>query len=501
VVPLAVVLTDFNEELVMLVSTNKKSIPVALILGVLAAGCSGSGLSDVAVVPEAVTATEDVTLVGPLPGDFRFSPTEGPIGTIVSLQGRALATVETVVFLGAEDPADDVVAPRFQRISETEIDVRVPAGVVSGPIAVRDPVGTEETSRGSFTVLTEITFPDRNLESVIRDAINKARGPILESDVAKLTELNAANSRIRNLQGIEALTNLQRLDLTGNRISDVSSLGALTNLQSLRLGDNSVSDLSPLTSLVNLTTLELPNNGISDLNPLVTLTRLKTLNLQNNRIRDLKVVERVTSLVNLNLENNRIENISSLGALRNLQVLALGSNRISDLGALSSLGRLTFLKLDNNQIRNLRGLSRLDRLTTLILQSNRISDIRDLSGLTRLTTLDLTNNSIRGNLRDLARLRNLQTLTLGSNSISDVEAVSGLTNLQTLFLDSNRISDIQPLVDNPGLGEGDVVQLCGNRLNDTSEQALIPALEARGVEVITRNRRCETPEFEIPTDL
>lgn len=485
----------------MPISINKKSLPLTLLLGLLTVGCSGSGLSDVAVVPETVTATEEVTLVGPLPGNFQFSPTEGPIGTIISLQGRALATVETVVFLGTEDPADDVVAPRFQRISETEIDVRVPAGVVSGPIAVRDPVGTEETSRGSFTVLAEISFPDRNLEAVIRDAIDKPRDPILESDVAGLTELDAADSRIRNLQGIEALANLQSLDLTGNRISDISPLGALPTLESLLLGDNSVSDLSPLTNLVNLTTLELPNNGINDLAPLVALTILETLELQNNRIRDLDVLERVTSLVSLNLDNNSIQDIAPLAALRDLQVLALGSNRISDLGALSSLNRLTVLKLDNNQIRNLRDLSRLNRLTTLILQSNRISDIGALSGLTDLTTLDLTDNSIRGNVRDLGRLRNLQTLTLGSNSISDIDALSGLTDLQTLFLDSNRISQIQPLVDNTGLGEGDVVQLCGNRLNDISEDALIEVLESRGVEVITRNRSCETPEPEIPADL
>jgi hypothetical protein len=47
----------------------------------------------------------------------------------------------------------------------------------------------------------------------------------------------------------------------------------------------------------------------------------------------------------------------------------------------------------------------------------------------------------------------------------------------------NPISDISPLVDNPGLGEGDDVILVNNPLSEESINVYIPELEARGVTV------------------
>jgi hypothetical protein len=52
-----------------------------------------------------------------------------------------------------------------------------------------------------------------------------------------------------------------------------------------------------------------------------------------------------------------------------------------------------------------------------------------------------------------------------------------------LSLYNNHISDISPLVDNTGLGEGDWVDLRGNPLSEQSINEYIPALEARGVQV------------------
>jgi len=52
-----------------------------------------------------------------------------------------------------------------------------------------------------------------------------------------------------------------------------------------------------------------------------------------------------------------------------------------------------------------------------------------------------------------------------------------------LELPYNEISRISPLLDNPGLGEGDSVDLCDNPLNEESLSVNIPELEARGVSV------------------
>ena len=52
-----------------------------------------------------------------------------------------------------------------------------------------------------------------------------------------------------------------------------------------------------------------------------------------------------------------------------------------------------------------------------------------------------------------------------------------------LGLMQNQISDISPLVDNPGLGEGDDVILVNNPLSEESVNVHILELEARGVTV------------------
>jgi Leucine-rich repeat (LRR) protein len=64
--------------------------------------------------------------------------------------------------------------------------------------------------------------------------------------------------------------------------------------------------------------------------------------------------------------------------------------------------------------------------------------------------------------------------------------LASLTNLTTLYLNDNQISDVSPLVENSGLGEGDTVWLANNNL-DLSEGSEdlenIRQLEARGVSV------------------
>jgi hypothetical protein len=74
-------------------------------------------------------------------------------------------------------------------------------------------------------------------------------------------------------------------------------------------------------------------------------------------------------------------------------------------------------------------------------------------------------------------------LWLHGNQISDVSPLSGLVNLTMLGLMQNPLSDISPLVDNPGLGEGDDVILVNNPLSEESINVYIPELEARGVTV------------------
>ena len=286
--------------------------------------------------------------------------------------------------------------------------------------------------------LAGISFPDRNLEAAIREAVDKPSGDIYEADMEKLTSLCAAARGIVSLTGLEHATSLTHLYLDSNNISDISPLANLSRLTDLYLGWNALGDISGLGNLTSLTSLRLDCNQISDISPLANLSGLTHL--------------------------------------------YLGANRVSNISRLANLTGLTLLRLDSNQIGDISPLANLSSLTELDLGGNEIGDMSPLGELASLTDLDLHSNHI-GDISATANLTGLTSLRLDSNQISDISSLANLTTLTSLRLDSNQISDVSPLVSNPGLGEGDKVGLDDNPLSDTSLYTYIPQLQAGGVTV------------------
>ena len=116
--------------------------------------------------------------------------------------------------------------------------------------------------------------------------------------------------------------------------------------------------------------------------------------------------------------------------------------------------------------------------------ANQLSSRTPLTGMTSLIGHEMNSNQIS----DLAPLSGLTSLTyqliVSNNQISDLAPLSGLTNLEDLRLENNHISDLYPLVENEGLAAGDKVDVAYNPLSDISISEYIPALQARGVQVL-----------------
>ena len=301
---------------------------------------------------------------------------------------------------------------------------------------------TTITMSGNYSITANfepgnwVFFPDPALEAALRAAIGRPTGRIYKSDLEALTSLSAPYRGITDLTGLEHCINLVSLDLHDNQISDISALAGLTKLEWLDLSYNRISNISPLAGLTNLKWLYLYNNQISNISPL----------------------EDLTNLTYLFLHVNQISNISPLANLTNLTRLLLSSNQISDISPLTNLTKLTWL----------------------YLQKNQISSISPLANLTNLTQLGLSDNQITG-IAPLADLTDLIYLSLHSNQISDISTLANLTDLMWLYLQNNGINNIYPLVENGGLGTGDIVSLDSNPLSDDSINLYIPELVARGV--------------------
>ena len=350
---------------------------------------------------------------------------------------------------------------------------------------------SRETSR--FTLNgggVPVRIPDRRLAHEIRYATGRRNcdnEPITAADLASLTSLDASQSYVSDLTGLEQATQLTRLNLSENDISDLEPLTGLTALERLYLRDNRISDLDPLANLTSLTSLNLSRNGVSDLEPLADLTSLISLNLDSNEISDISPLTGLTALQWLDLRQNRISDISPLTGLTALQWLDLGQNRISDSSPLAGLTSLTELDLDRNEISDLNALAGLAVLETLYLRENRISDLSPLAGLTSLGWLYLSYNQIS----DLGALwgMGLSRLDLEGNRVSDISPLTGLAALRWLDLADNRVSDLMPLANSNSLGGLDLssnevsdlsplmdlrlgwLRLAGNRISDISPLA------------------------------
>ena len=230
------------------------------------------------------------------------------------------------------------------------------------PVAAGSATITVTASDGKLTATQTIAIsvtdtsstsimPDPNLATAVRETLGLGTNDdITQTNIQRLTSLEAENRRITNLTGLEYATSLETLALSNNQISNVSSLTTLTRLTTLSIYNNQISDLSPLAGLTNLKTLFLNGNNISDVSALTTLTNLDSLSLHGNNISDVSALATLTKLTSLALYNNQISDVSSLTSLTNLEILQLHGNQITALptGLFSGFSNLRQLHLSPN---------------------------------------------------------------------------------------------------------------------------------------------------------
>ena len=113
------------------------------------------------------TSSSSFTVVSP-PTITSFSPTSGPVGTSVQINGTNFTGATSVTFNG--------VSATYTVSSATTIQATVPSGATPGPIRVTTPGGTA-TSASSFTVMVRLSVTKTNTLGLGNGTVTSTSSP------------------------------------------------------------------------------------------------------------------------------------------------------------------------------------------------------------------------------------------------------------------------------------------------------------------------------------
>ncbi|MCU5657429.1 NEAT domain-containing protein, partial [Bacillus mycoides] len=137
---------------------------------------------------------------------------------------------------------------------------------------------------------------DKNLQQHInkknfgRENLN---APITKEDLLQIKTLEILKEKekgkeIKDLTGLEYMTNLENLTLEGVGLKNIEFISNLKQLKDVNVSHNKIEDITPLSSLENLQWLNLADNHIKDVSVLGSMLDLLSLKLAGNEIRDVR---------------------------------------------------------------------------------------------------------------------------------------------------------------------------------------------------------------------
>ncbi|KAJ3686408.1 hypothetical protein LUZ61_015572 [Rhynchospora tenuis] len=210
-------------------------------------------------------------------------------------------------------------------------------------------------------------------ELVLRD--NKLKNIPDMSNFKGLLLFDVSFNEITSLNGLSKVSpTLKELYVSKNEVLKIEELGHFRSLEILELGSNRLKIMENLETLTNLQELWLGRNRIKAIN-LCGLKCIKKLSLQSNRLTSMLGLQECVALEELYLSHNGIQNMEGLSTLQNLRVLDVSSNKLSSINDIDNLNNLEDLWLNDNQIESLEGMKEAvvgsrEKLTTIYLERN-----------------------------------------------------------------------------------------------------------------------------------
>ncbi|PGS24042.1 internalin [Bacillus cereus] len=257
---------------------------------------------------------------------------------IYNLQGELLDTIQLKNGDGIVNNGSVKWSTTGEKTYEFRLDIKPEEnrikfnGTVIQNVVERLDEIKEDNEQKENVILDKTLQQHINKESLGRENLNAL---ITKEDLSQIKNLEIFKEKgkdIKDITGLEYMTNLEKLTLEGvglksiefisnleklndvnvshNQIEDITPLSSLENLQWLNLADNHIKDVSVFASMLDLLSLNLAGNEIRDVRPLIQLGQWFTIDVGRQRIflDEAKVNEEIQVPV-YDLEGERIENI------------------------------------------------------------------------------------------------------------------------------------------------------------------------------------------------
>lgn len=293
----------------------------------------------------------------------------------------------------------------------------------------------------------------------------------IEKDLLnKIEVMDLSNKEIKELNGVEYLSNLRELNLENNQLKKVN-LRYNELLTNLNISNNNLERIN-LNFNKNLEYLNLSKNNLSKFDTL-PISKIKKLDLSNNNISEIKLTN-MKDIISLRLKNNKLKEVNLKNNLK-LEELDISFNKIKELSYFSNLTSLDIEATDIEDVIVNKELKRINIGSTKFKDIEFIKNLEDLEDLnvsnTNITNLDLSKYrklkslnisdtylekfNIKDNLLlqilkaekahikniDLSNNKDIEVLNLSNNKIEEID-LKELTKLKDLNLSNNKLKTI-----------------------------------------------------------
>jgi len=263
--------------------------------------------------------------------------------------------------------------------------------IVSYNFSQRETPGTKALQKipneiGDLTFLESIWISFNEIDSL---------EPLSRNE--RLTEIFANVNNISDLSPLGSLQ-LKTLVISRNPIESLEPLYSVNTLVSLDVESTKIRCIDGIQRLANLENLNVGGLGISEMpDSISSMKRLKTLYISGNRFSKLpEAISKMDSLETLNANNCGLSNIDGIGGMKSLKNLNVGYNRLESLpDEIGCLQHCEIFNVTKNELKTLpKSIIKLKKLNILDASYNEIAHLPRLYEFSP-QFLHLNNNHIK----------------------------------------------------------------------------------------------------------